>query len=68
MAFTDTALRNLKAADKSYEKSDGGYEQDSGLVFLRFSQDVVPLITRLEVNFTSYEIQQISSLTSAYAI
>ena len=24
MAFTDTALRNLKAADKSYEKSDGG--------------------------------------------
>ena len=45
-----------------------GYEQDSGLVFLRFSQDVVPLITRLEANFTSYEIQQISSLTSAYAI
>ena len=45
-----------------------GYEQDSGLVFLRFSQDIVPLITRLEANFTSYEIEQISNLTSADAI
>lgn len=45
-----------------------GYEQESGLVFLRFSQDVVPLITKLEKNFTSYEIQQISHLTSAYSI
>jgi plasmid replication initiation protein len=45
-----------------------GYEQDSGLVYLRFSQDVVPLITRLEENFTSYEIQQISNLSSAYAV
>ena len=45
-----------------------GYEQDSGLVYLRFSQDIVPLITRLEANFTSYEIQQISNLSSAYAI
>ena len=45
-----------------------GYEQESGLVFLRFSQDIVPLITRLEQNFTSYEIQQISNLSSAYSI
>ena len=45
-----------------------GYESQSGLVFLRFSQDVVPLITRLEENFTSYELQQVSKLTSAYAI
>lgn len=45
-----------------------GYEAQSGLVFLRFSQDVVPLITRLEENFTSYELQQVSKLTSAYAI
>lgn len=45
-----------------------GYEHESGLVYLRFSQDVAPLITRLEANFTSYEIQQISNLSSAYAI
>lgn len=45
-----------------------GYEQRSGIVFLRFTQDIVPLITRLEVNFTKYELQQVSKLTSSYAI
>ena len=45
-----------------------GYEQQSGIVFLRFTQDIVPLITRLEENFTKYELQQVSKLTSSYAI
>jgi len=45
-----------------------GYEQHSGIVFLRFTQDIVPLITRLEENFTKYELQQVSRLTSSYAI
>ena len=45
-----------------------GYETQSGIVFLRFTQDIVPLITRLEENFTKYELQQVSRLTSSYAI
>lgn len=45
-----------------------GYEAQSGIVFLRFTQDIVPLITRLEENFTKYELQQVSRLTSSYAI
>ena len=45
-----------------------GYEQQSGIVFLRFTQDIVPLITRLEEHFTKYELQQVAHLTSAYAI
>ena len=45
-----------------------GYESQSGIVFLRFTQDIVPLITRLEENFTKYELQQVSKLTSSYAI
>lgn len=45
-----------------------GYEKDTGVVYLRFTHDVVPLITRLEQQFTSYDIEQISSLNSAYAI
>ena len=45
-----------------------GYENDSGTVYLRFTKDIVPLITRLEENFTKYELQQIASLTSSYAI
>ena len=30
--------------------------------------DVVPLITRLEEHFTSYQLKQVSQLTSKYAI
>ena len=45
-----------------------GYEKDTGIVYLRFTHDVVPLITRLEQQFTSYDIEQISSLNSGYAI
>lgn len=45
-----------------------GYEPQSGIVFLRFTQDIVPLITRLEENFTKYEIEQTARLTSSYAI
>ena len=45
-----------------------GYETQSGIVFLRFTQDIVPLITRLEENFTKYELEQVSRLTSSYAI
>ena len=45
-----------------------GYEPQSGIVFLRFTQDIVTLITRLEENFTKYELQQVSRLTSSYAI
>ena len=45
-----------------------GYEPQTGIVFLRFTQDIVPLITRLEENFTKYELEQVSRLTSSYAI
>ncbi|WP_369008881.1 RepB family plasmid replication initiator protein [Pseudomonas yangonensis] len=45
-----------------------GYEPQSGIVFLRFTQDIVTLITRLEENFTKYELEQVSRLTSSYAI
>lgn len=45
-----------------------GVEPDSGIVYLRFTSDVVPLITRLESHFTSYEIAEVASLSSIYAI
>ena len=44
------------------------YEEQQACVTLRFGIEVVPLITRLEQNFTSYELQQIAGLKSAYAI
>lgn len=45
-----------------------GIEPDSGIVYMRFTPDVVPLITRLESHFTSYEIDKVAKLSSIYAI
>ena len=45
-----------------------GYEKATGTVYMRFTADVVPLITRLEEQFTSYEIAQVAGLDSGYAI
>lgn len=45
-----------------------GYEKATGTVYMRFTADVVPLITRLEEQFTSYEITQVAELDSGYAI
>ena len=44
------------------------YEENSGCVSLRFGHEVIPLITKLEEQFTSYELRQIAGLKSAYAI
>ncbi len=44
------------------------YVDDLGLLEITFAPDVVPLITELEQNFTSYQIKQIATLTSKYAI
>jgi plasmid replication initiation protein len=44
------------------------YVDDAAYVELIFAPVVVPLITRLEEEFTRYDIEQISGLTSAYAV
>jgi len=44
------------------------YIDDSALLEITFAPDVVPLITRLEKHFTSYQINQVSGLTGKYAI
>lgn len=38
------------------------YVEGAGVVKLRFSPEIVPLITRLEQNFTSYELMQVANL------
>lgn len=44
------------------------YVENEALIRFRFSDDVIPLIVQLEQHFTSYELEQVSSLTSVYAI
>lgn len=44
------------------------YVNSEALVRIKFSEDVIPLIKNLEQRFTSYDLEQVSLLTSAYAI
>lgn len=44
------------------------HKPKTGVVRLRFGIEVVPEITRLEENFTSYELEQVAGLNSAYAV
>ena len=44
------------------------YIDNSAAVELIFAPAIIPLITRLEKQFTSYELKQVSGLSSAYAI
>ena len=53
---------------KSRWVSEVAYIENEAIVQLIFAPAVIPLITQLEKQFTSYEIEQISELTSVYAI
>ncbi|MGE4234721.1 MAG: replication initiation protein RepM [Bacteriovoracia bacterium] len=83
MALTDAVetLFNRRATVQVYDEQRNSlrpltvrwvtamhHEENTGLITLRFGHEVVPEITRLEANFTSYELRQISGLRSAYAV
>ena len=53
---------------KEPQANKNAYEPDLGYVYIRFADVIVPLITRLEKQFTSYKIDNIFNLTSGYAI
>lgn len=44
------------------------YLDDTATVELFFSPAIIPLITELEKRFTSYDVEQVAHLTSAYAV
>ena len=44
------------------------YVDNSATVELIFAPAIIPLVTRLEEQFTSYELKQVSGLSSAYTI
>ena len=48
--------------------SEIAYTESEATVSLIFAPAVVPLITRLEQHFTSYELDQVSKLSTAYAV
>lgn len=62
-----TAKGNLHKL-KTEWVSEVGYVDAEGRVTIIFTPVVVRMITALEKHFTSYKLEQVSSLTSAYAV
>ena len=61
-----TTKGNIKTTHSRWV-SEISYVDNEATVSLIFSPAVVPLITRLEERFTTYELKQVSQLTSRYA-
>ncbi|MBK8455337.1 MAG: replication initiation protein [Thiofilum sp.] len=68
--FTYQEINKKGNLEKVYSRwvSEVRYIDNEASVKLIFSPAVVPLITQLEKQFTSYEIEQVSNLSSTYAI
>lgn len=44
------------------------YAENESYIKIKFTDEILPLVTMLEKHFTSYELQQVSSLKSVHAI
>lgn len=67
--FTYQSMTNKGNIKTTHSRwvSEISYVDNEATVSLIFSPAVVPLITRLEERFTTYELKQVSQLTSRYA-
>lgn len=59
---------NKEKTVKSRWVSRIAYIDELAVLEITFGPDVIPLITRLERHFTSYQLKQVAQLTSKYAI
>ena len=70
-SFTYTMLDQESGKTAKHQSrwvQDVAYVEDAGTVKIQFSKTVIPLITRLESQYTEYELKQVSELKSEYAI
>jgi len=66
--YEQLTKRGNKEMVKSRWVSQISYIENEGTVSIVFAPAVVPLITRLEKEFTRYDLEQVSGLTSTYAV
>jgi plasmid replication initiation protein len=60
--------KNTQEQVRSRWVSRIAYVDDEAIIKITFAPDVIPLITELESRFTQYELEQVSELSSAYAV
>lgn len=59
---------NLPEVGKTRWISKASYVDGAGRIKVVFTSDVIKYITRLEEEFTSYQLEKVSNMTSAYAV
>lgn len=67
-SFKDYSIEGKETVTKSRWVSQITYVDDLAVLEVIFAPAVVPLITKLEKHFTSYQLKQVSQLTSKYSI
>lgn len=67
-SFKDYSKDGKEIVTKSRWVSQISYIDESAILEVIFAPAVVPLITKLEKHFTTYQLKQVSQLTSKYAI
>ena len=67
-SFKDYSIEGKETVTKSRWVSQIAYVDDLAVLEVIFAPAVVPLITKLEKHFTSYQLKQVSQLTSKYSI
>lgn len=67
-SFKDYSKDGKEIVTKSRWVSQISYIDESAILEVIFAPAVVPLITKLEKQFTTYQLKQVSQLTSKYAI
>ena len=67
-SYQDLSPKGNVISARSRWVSEVRYIDNEAIVQLIFSPAIIPLITQLEKQFTSYELEQISDLSSAYAV
>ena len=66
-SYIDTTKSGKKKLTQSRWVSEISYIEEEAVVELFFAPSVIPFISNLEKRFTSYELEQVSNLSSVYA-
>ena len=66
-SYIDTTNSGKKKLTQSRWVSEISYIEEEAVVELFFAPSVIPFISNLEKRFTSYELEQVSNLSSSYA-
>ena len=62
------SYRSGKTLVQSHWLQSSKYNEDSGSIEILFAKELIPFISQLKKRFTSYYLQDVSRMTSVYAI